>query len=244
VDWVIENNVVITDHWHGITLLGAKNSRIVNNTVIDRNTVTPGPPWINIGNHKNGTPPTGCLVRNNLTTDLNLASSGVTEDHNIILKDLTPFFVDVAKFDLHLLPTAPAIDQGSSDQAPATDIEGVPRPQGSAVDVGAHEWHDGSVVIPDGGPGGGAGTAGTAGASSGGSDAGTSGGAGGSAGSGGTASGGTSAGGSAGSTPSSSSGDDSGCGCSVPGSSTPRGELLLLLGIGLLGAHGRRRATG
>jgi parallel beta-helix repeat protein len=42
--WVVENNVVITDHWHGISFYGMKNSRIVNNTVIDVNDQSPGPP--------------------------------------------------------------------------------------------------------------------------------------------------------------------------------------------------------
>jgi len=36
VDWVIENNVIITDHWHGITLLGARNCLVINNTVLDQ----------------------------------------------------------------------------------------------------------------------------------------------------------------------------------------------------------------
>ncbi|MEP6635051.1 MAG: right-handed parallel beta-helix repeat-containing protein, partial [Luteimonas sp.] len=34
VDWVVENNVVVTDHWHGISFYGMRDSRIVNNTVI------------------------------------------------------------------------------------------------------------------------------------------------------------------------------------------------------------------
>ncbi|MCA9489429.1 MAG: right-handed parallel beta-helix repeat-containing protein, partial [Myxococcales bacterium] len=51
VDWVIEDNVVVTDHWHGITLLGARGVRVVNNTVVDRNSVSPGPPWISIDDH-------------------------------------------------------------------------------------------------------------------------------------------------------------------------------------------------
>jgi len=140
VDWVIENNVVITDHWHGITLLGATNCRVVNNTVIDPNTVTPGPPWIEIGAHKNGTPPSGCVVRNNLATDFQSASTGVTEDHNITVTTLGTHFVNPGGYDLHLLATSPAIDKGSSQLAPKTDIEGTPRPQGSAVDVGAYEW--------------------------------------------------------------------------------------------------------
>ena len=42
VNWVVENNVIITDHWHGITFLGMRDSRIVNNTVIDLDDVSPG----------------------------------------------------------------------------------------------------------------------------------------------------------------------------------------------------------
>lgn len=142
VDWVIENNVIITDHWHGITLLGAKNCRVVNNTVIDLNNTTPGPPWIQIGAHKDGTAPTGCTVRNNLTTKLNNAATGVTEDHNITVSmtALATHFVNAPAFDLHLKPTSTAIDKGSATLAPAIDIEGTPRPQGAGIDVGAYEW--------------------------------------------------------------------------------------------------------
>ncbi|PID38096.1 MAG: hypothetical protein CSB49_07280 [Proteobacteria bacterium] len=141
VDWVIENNVIIVDHWHGITLLGARNCRVVNNTVMDPNGAKPGPPWIKIGKHKKGTAPTDCLVRNNIAHDFTSAS-GVIADHNIKIKDASKLFVDPAGYDLHLLQSSAAVDQGSSAQAPATDIEGTPRPQGSAVDVGAYEWHE------------------------------------------------------------------------------------------------------
>jgi len=142
VNWVIENNVIIVDHWHGITLLGAKGCRVVNNTVIDLNSVKPGPPWIQIDAHPDGTAPSGCTVRNNLVTDLNSASTGVTEDHNITIKmtALGTYFVDAAKNDLHLKAGCPAVDKGSATQAPKTDHDGVPRPQGTAVDVGAYEW--------------------------------------------------------------------------------------------------------
>lgn len=237
VDWVVENNVIITDHWHGITLLGAKNSRIVNNTVIDRNQVTPGPPWIRIAEHKDGTPPEGCLVRNNLTTALSLASTGVVEDHNIVLKDLTPFFVNVAQNDLHLLQTAPAVDKGSADQAPTLDIEGVPRPQGAAVDVGAYEWHDGSVVVPDGGPSGGAGGSGggAAGNVTGGASSGTG---------GGSTTGGASAGGAAGASGNAADGssdDDSGCGCRTLRAKTAPATLGLGFFALLLLARRRQR---
>jgi len=42
--------------------------------------------------------------------------------------------------DYHLLPESPAIDAGVSEGAPATDIEGTPRPCGNGVDSGAFEY--------------------------------------------------------------------------------------------------------
>jgi hypothetical protein len=139
VDWVIENNVVITDHWHGITVLGAKNSRVINNTVLDRNTTTPGPPWIMVGNHKNGTPPDNCVVRNNLATAFRPAERGVISDHNLVVEQAAAFFVNAAAFDVRLLPGAAAIDAGSPEFAPTHDIERTPRPQGRRIDIGAYE---------------------------------------------------------------------------------------------------------
>jgi hypothetical protein len=159
--WVVENNVVITDHWHGISFYGMTNSRIVNNTVIDVNNVSPGPPWIMVTAHKNGTPSNNVLVRNNLATDFDIATSDagstITNDHNTKLTNATlaTFFVDPAKFDLHLLPNAPAVDSGSADQAPLLDADRIARPQGKGFDLGAYEWHEASVVPADGGAGAG-----------------------------------------------------------------------------------------
>jgi len=140
VDWVIENNVIITDHWHGITLLGARNCLVINNTVVDRNDTRPGPPWIRVGNHKKGMPPTNCVVRNNLATAFSNAA-GVQEENNLRIQDLASLFVDPARFDLHLLPRAAAIDAGSSIGAPPLDRDRIPRPQGRGIDLGAYEWH-------------------------------------------------------------------------------------------------------
>jgi hypothetical protein len=153
-DWVIENNVVATDHWHGITLLGARGARIVNNTVLDLNAERPGPPWIQIGPHKDGTPSEDCVVRNNLVTDLDVMEGvGMVEDHNLVMTDPAAFFVDLAGHDYHLLAGAAAIDVGALELAPAVDREGVPRPIGSAIDLGAYEWHaaDLDVGLSDGG---------------------------------------------------------------------------------------------
>ena len=52
----------------------------------------------------------------------------------------SPCFVDPSNGDFHLLSNSPAIDAGSSDNAPLVDFDGVSRPQGSAVDIGAFEF--------------------------------------------------------------------------------------------------------
>jgi hypothetical protein len=151
--WVIENNVVIVNHWHGITLLGARDVRIVNNTLLDnRPGERPGPPWIRVAAHKDGRPSSGVVIRNNLTPSLVLEAESSTEDHNVVYRDAAALFVDPAGLDVHLRATATeAIDRGSADGAPAIDRDGIPRPQGAGVDVGAYEWHDGSAFPADGG---------------------------------------------------------------------------------------------
>jgi len=42
--------------------------------------------------------------------------------------------------DFHLSAESPAIDAGSQELAPATDIQGVSRPQGAGIDLGAYEF--------------------------------------------------------------------------------------------------------
>lgn len=171
-DWIVENNVVITDHWHGITFLGARNVRVVNNTVVDINQVSPGPTWIRIGPHKDGTPSEGCLVRNNLTMSLQVGAE-TAADHNLTIDFAwaAQHFQDYAGRDLHLGAGSPAIDQGSAELAPAVDRDGLARPQGNGFDIGAYEWT--SEPRPDGGTDGGADAGMDAGSDAGGSDAGT-----------------------------------------------------------------------
>jgi hypothetical protein len=164
--WVVENNVVITDHWHGISFYGMTNSRIVNNTVIDVNDAKPGPPWIMVTAHKDGTPSSNVVVRNNLATDYDLTGTAIADDHNTTLTSATlaSFFVSpTGRFDVHLLPNAPAIDTGSAEQVPALDADGIPRPQGTGIDLGAYEWHTLDVVSVDAGAGSTGGTGGPAG---------------------------------------------------------------------------------
>jgi hypothetical protein len=140
VDWIVENNVVVVDHYHGITLSGARGCRIVNNTVIDPNDRRPGPAWVRIGKHKNGTFSTGCTVRNNVASGLHVQPGpDMTADHNLVVDDPQHIFVDAGCRDFRLKEGSPAIDAGTRDLAPDVDITGTSRPQGRGVDLGAYE---------------------------------------------------------------------------------------------------------
>ena len=145
-NWIVENNLIVTNHWHGITIAGAKNCRVINNTILDTDTVRPGPPWIRIANHKDGTPSSGVIVRNNLSTDFSL-NTGVTSDHHIEvdMDELSTYFANPSEGDYHLKSTSPAVDAGGAENAPDIDIEGTKRPQGTAWDVGAYEYGGGGL---------------------------------------------------------------------------------------------------
>lgn len=149
-DWIVENNVVVTDHWHGISFYGMRDSRIVNNTVIDLASGNPGPPWIMVHDHKDGRPSSNVVVRNNLAADFSLDGDALVIDHNIEFSAVVAASLFVAPpFDLHLRAGAPAIDAGSATLAPTRDVEGTPRPQGAGFDIGAYEYR-GDLIFADG----------------------------------------------------------------------------------------------
>ncbi len=144
-DWIVENNIVVTDHWHGISFYGMRNSRIVNNTVIDLANGTPGPPWIMVHAHKDERPSENVLVRNNLAADYSLEGNALTTDHNLQFTSAAALFV-APPFSLQLRAGAAAIDAGSAELAPSHDASGVPRPQGAGFDLGAYE-HRGDPIF-------------------------------------------------------------------------------------------------
>ncbi len=152
VGWRVENNVIITDHWHGITLMGAKDTTIINNTVFDPDYNDAGPAEIRLLPHKDGTPPKNCFVINNIAHKYILAESGIISLGNIRLTSPEKFFLDPKKYNLRLKPHSPAIDISRSYKLPAnqtgtsfpsfpkSDIMGNPRPRGKGIDAGAYEY--------------------------------------------------------------------------------------------------------
>jgi len=149
-DWVIQDNLVVIHHQHGITILGAKNCRIVNNSVIKNpfKIYNNGDPWIGIWPTKStagSKKSTGNLVRNNIygafTDTSPPAPQGYKDvgdvDHNYGTTHFTNIFIDYSKWDFHLKANTVAIDKGEKDGSDC-DIEGYIRNKG-VVDLGCFE---------------------------------------------------------------------------------------------------------
>ena len=140
LNWRIENNLVLVRHHHGITINGCRNGLIVNNIAYN--------PYggrffagIALGTTHGKTTSANSIVRNNIVdSKISCPDDNNTVDHNIIVEDPHRYFRNPEKFDMHHKKTSPAIDAGSNDRAPATDIEGTKRPQGKSTDPGPYEY--------------------------------------------------------------------------------------------------------
>jgi hypothetical protein len=141
--WIVENNLVFTDHYHGMTFKGMQDSVIINNTVLDPENKKA---WISVTADKDGTPSKDVLVRNNLATDFRMSGGGSTMDANLEISSPFDHFVNFAGRDFHLVESSAAIDMGITDQAPGEDLERTSRPQGSGIDLGAFEYSPGGVA--------------------------------------------------------------------------------------------------
>ena len=138
-NWIVENNLISVDHYHGITFLGADSCKIVNNTVLDPTPdITPDGSWIMIDDSKNGIPSSNCLVQNNVANKIIVKAK---KRKNFTLTGYTGYdsnFLDYKKSDFHLKPGSVLIDKGIAENAPAKDIENNERI--GLPDIGAYEY--------------------------------------------------------------------------------------------------------
>ncbi|RZK43414.1 MAG: hypothetical protein EOO90_03915 [Pedobacter sp.] len=104
-NWLVEDNVILTNMWHGIAFYGAKNCIIRNNTVLPNPLATlPFTPWIAIYDHKKLGASEGNVIKDNIATGFKEMKGVVQKANNLSLsKDkLNSFFVDWGTFNLRL----------------------------------------------------------------------------------------------------------------------------------------------
>ncbi len=141
-NWIVENNLIVVNHWHGIAFYGFINGKIVNNTVLDPTpSISPGPSWIRIEDNS-GYPSSGCVVKNNVVNTV-FVTANTTVGNNALLQSLNDYasnFVNYSAFDFHLKKTSSLIDAADSTVSPNIDLEGNTRPSGALPDIGAYEY--------------------------------------------------------------------------------------------------------
>ncbi len=151
VNWRVENNLVLVQHHHGITISGCQNGVIINNLAYN--------PYggrffagIMLGTTHGKTTSENTVIRNNLVdSEISYPGTNNKVDHNIVVKDPNRFFRNPLKYDMRHKQGSPAIDAGSIVSAPKIDINGIRRPNGIGVDVGPYEF-EGVHVPVDSGP--------------------------------------------------------------------------------------------
>jgi len=124
----------------GIFLFGSALSPTIMNSTIADNTNGGG-----VHNISATTTITNSIIYGNSAADVTNSSGTVITSNNIVGTGVTgtgtdPKFVDASSGDYHLQSTSPAIDAGTNTGAPDNDLDGVSRPQGVGVDIGAYEY--------------------------------------------------------------------------------------------------------
>ncbi|MEP2026209.1 MAG: putative Ig domain-containing protein [Reichenbachiella sp.] len=148
--WVVENNLVMNDQTHGITLYGARNCRIQNNTVVQHPhfTDTDLVPWISCqAQNKTGQDNFNNVIRNNIAAKFTTWTFDATSivEGNIDIDELNynnylPYFEDYVNRDFHLKAGSLAIDAGVNTDMAALDLDGNARVFGPSPDAGCFEY--------------------------------------------------------------------------------------------------------
>ncbi len=165
----IYNNISYNNKFEGIQLGGwtnedyvgptpVKHIKIINNTCYNNGSIANS---YGFGISIDNAFAEDVILRNNICSEnsnqiqvINILS-GLVVDHNLIYGDNDneyaifgtefiledPLFIDASNLDLNLQSNSPAIDFGSSNEAPNFDFNGTNRPIGDGFDIGAYEFN-------------------------------------------------------------------------------------------------------
>ncbi len=145
---IIRNNLVVTDHYHGISVYGTRGAVIVNNTVVDLSGKPNTSPWIKVDPKKDGSPSQNVLLANNLAMSISVTADpahGIVLTKNSVILDPAQVFTDLKTFNYRPKATSGYLDTADSASAPPTDILGIVRPSGAGPDRGAYEITTGAT---------------------------------------------------------------------------------------------------
>ncbi len=153
----IYNNIIANaPYGNGITVANFENSGPLKNIYIMNNTIYN---CAHRGIYINNLNVSGIFIRNNICShnrisQIDVKSSiienvyvennlidGTNADNGNFPVFGSPSFADPFKGDFHLSAASPAIDRGSSVDAPVIDFDGIKRPQGRGWDIGAYEFN-------------------------------------------------------------------------------------------------------
>lgn len=156
-----ENNLIVTDHWHGITLHNTNNCNVLNNTVVDPylDTVYPdekrkdfmqpmGPARIWIENSINELG--GNTICNNLVTDTQFKGEIGKIDNNAVLgstyADFDDSFCNWEYLDFRLKENSLFVNTALLSLATDVDAENTPRKKDNMANVGAFEFSKSTIT--------------------------------------------------------------------------------------------------
>ena len=130
-NWIIENNLILVKPWHGIGLMGARNTVVQNNVAISpTNVASEAGTWITVFNSKAGEPSTGITYKNNYAnTVMNTLDGNV----KVPFTDYIKYFVSPATGDFTFKSSA------------------VPFPVGAVIDVNLlapEPYGVGGTIVP------------------------------------------------------------------------------------------------
>lgn len=136
-DFVIRNNLILISAWHGISLYGAENATVVNNTVLAPGGAPGDRPWIQVGASKRGDDPGGNVVANNLAMKYRKIPGA--QKRNVVARYPAQLLRDPAGGDFRPIPGGPIAGTADPAVAPESDLLGRTRRAGTGPDFGALE---------------------------------------------------------------------------------------------------------